>query len=317
MSRPLPDWARYVPETRGRWRRRWLDLVLRATVRRKLDPDADMGAMRALAERMDARYGVLDPGTRRTPVAASGVPAEWVEVPESRADRVILYLHGGAFCLRFPRTHAALAARLCRRLGARALLPDYRLAPEHRYPAGLDDCVSAYRHLLAQGVEAKRIVVAGDSAGATFALATLHRLKDAALPLPACAVAISPVADFTLSGRSILDNERRDAMFTLRALVGMRALYADAERFLDPGVSPLYADFAGWPPLMLQVGSGEVLRDEATRVADKARRSGTDVLLEVYEHMPHVFHVMRMLPAGEDALDAIAGFVRARAGWTA
>lgn len=306
--------VRCIPEAGARWRRRFVEAMLRFGIRRRLGPEAGIDHLRAVAERMDSRFGATERDVRRTPVDAGGVAAEWIDVVSGGDAPVIVYLHGGAFCLRFPCTHAALVARLCRRLGARALLPDYRLAPEHRYPAALDDCVKAYRFALAQCADPKRIVLAGDSAGGTLVLAALLRLKASALPLPACAVAISPLTDFTLSGRSMVDNEGIDPMFRLRVIAAMRTLYADAVQFTDPFVSPLFGAFHGLPPLLLQVGSTEMLRDDALRFAARAQQAGVDAEVEVYENMPHVFHVMRMLPASDKALDAIADFVRARTG---
>jgi acetyl esterase/lipase len=312
---PLPAWARFVPEAKGRWTRRWFNLILRLTAKRSLDPAADLASLRAMTARLDERFGWVEPGMRRTPQALAGVPSEWIDVPASRPDRVVLYLHGGAFTFRFPQTHAGLAARICARVAARALVVDYRLAPEHRHPAASDDCVAAYRALRAEGVPAGNIVLIGDSAGGNLVLGTLHRLKAAGEPLPACAVAMSPVVDFTLASRSLVGNARSDPIFTIEAMLGFRRLYACPEEFLDPAVSPLFGDWAGLPPLLFQVGGAEMLRDEAVRAAVRAYAAGTPVELEVYDRVPHVFQVMRKLPHSEVALDALAQFVRRRAGW--
>ena len=311
----LPAWARYVPERRGRWRRRLLDLLMRLTVKRGLGAAASLEAVRAASARMDGRYAWIEPGMRRTPLVCGGVPCEWVDVPASRPDRVILYLHGGAFAFRFPSMHAGLAARLCTRLGARALMVDYRLAPAHRYPAASDDCLAAHRALVASGVAARDIVLAGDSAGANLALGTLQRLKAAGDALPACAIAMSPVVDFTLSGASLVFNQACDPILTLAGMLAFRRIYADPERFLDPSVSPLFGDWAGLPPLLFQAGSTEMLRDEAVRAAQRAHAAGTPVELEIYERMPHVFQAIGRLPLSDSALDAQAAFVRRHAGW--
>jgi acetyl esterase/lipase len=227
---------------------------------------------------------------------------------------VLLYIHGGAFVLRFPNLHAALAGRWCRRLGSRALLVDYRLAPEHPYPAALDDCVRAYRWLLEQNTDPGRIVIAGDSAGGNLVLATLHRLKAGGDPLPRCAVLLSPVVDFTLSSPSLFSNAARDPMFTFEKLAALRLFYAAPEQFLEPTVSPLFGDFTGFPPLLFHAGEIEMLRDESTRAAERAHAAGVTVEVEVWRDM-HVFHALP-LPQARPAEERIARFVERHAGWT-
>lgn len=311
----LPPYARFVAPEEGAWRRRWMNLFLRFTAKRMLVPGADVAALREKQAGLDAKFGAVDPAARRTPVDFGGVAGESIDVPESRSERVLLYLHGGAFIFRFPNTHAALVARLCRRLGARALMVDYRLAPEHRYPAAPDDCHAAYRWLLAQGCDPRNIVIAGDSAGGNLTLATLHRAKAAGEPLPACAVLLSPVVDFTLSSKSLFENERRDPMFTLAAMLALRELYAPPERFLDPSLSPLFADFAGLPPMLVHASSTEMLRDEAVRLAARAHADGVPVELEIWDRLPHVFQVFADLPQATKAIDSIVRFIGQRAGW--
>ena len=200
----------------------------------------------ASTEKLDARQFRLDPDVTRTPVACGAVPAEWVGVRESHSERVLLYLHGGSFAFRFPNAHAALAARICRRLGTRALIPDYRLAPEHPFPAAPDDCETAYRWLLESGVNPCNIVIAGDSAGGNLALVTLQRARTAQLPLPACAVLLSPALDCTLSSPSMAAHEGRDPMLQLANLLVLRGYYIRSpHEYTNPEVSPLFADFQG------------------------------------------------------------------------
>ena len=313
----LPPYARFVVPEKGAWRRRWLNLVLRLTAKRMLAPGADLEELRRKVAGLDLKFGIIDPVVRRTPVAIGGVAGEWIDVPESRPERVLLYLHGGAFIFRFPNTHAALVGRLCRRLGARALMVDYRLAPEHPYPAAPDDCHAAYRWLLAQGCDPRSIVIAGDSAGGNLTLATLHRTKAAGEPLPRCAVLLSPFVDFTLSSKSLVANAKRDPMFTLEGVVALRELYAPPERFLDASLSPLFADFAGLPPLLLQAGSTEMLADEAARVAARAHAGGVQVEFEIWDRLPHVFQIFAELPQAAQATDSIVRFIGVHAGWAA
>jgi acetyl esterase/lipase len=276
---------------------------------------ANIQQLRLQQAELDARFGAVDAEARITPVDCGGVAAEWIEVPEGRPERVLFYLHGGAFMFRFPATHAGLVARLCRRLGARALMVDYRLAPEHPYPAAPDDCFTAYRWLRSQGVDARQTVIAGDSAGANLTLGTLHRIKATGEGLPVCAVLMSPFVDFTLSSESLVENERRDPMFTLPGVLKLRQLYAPPERYLDASASPLFADFHGLPPMLFQVGSTEMLLDDSTRTAAKASASGVCVELEIWHAMPHVFQVMQTLPQAAMAIENIVRFVGARTGW--
>jgi acetyl esterase/lipase len=296
--------------------KRWLlHMALRIGVRNSKFSVDDIDRLRRHYEIFDRRFGKTDPALRRTPLEAGGVTAEWIEVPESRADRAIFYLHGGAFCLRFPRTHAAMVGRWCRRLGARALMVDYRLAPEHRYPAAVDDSVAAYRWLLNQ-IDAGQVVIGGDSAGGNLALALLHRLKAEGVPLPRCAVLLSPVVDFTLSSPSLLTNGARDPMFTLAKLAAFRQLYAEPEEFLEPTLSPLFGDYAGFPPLLFQVGEIEMLRDESLRAAARAHRAEVQVEVDVWQDMAHVFQALS-LPQAAVAEARIAAFIARNAGWTA
>ncbi len=292
-----------------------LNLALRLTVKRSYHYGFDVPAYRKSMDKLDARLSKADPATRREPVNCDGVPADWVMVPESRADKVILYIHGGAWCLSFPTLHHNMVARLCRMVGAKSLVVDYRLAPEHRFPAAIDDCWTSWRWLLAQGFAAKDIIIMGDSAGGNLTLALLHRIKAAGDPMPACAVLMSPLTDFTLSSPSLLTNEPSDPMFTSARCIGLRHLYIDAEQMLHPDASPLFADFSGLPPLLFQSSASEVLRDDSLRPAARAHASGVKVEVELWQGMPHVFQSLEALPQSQAGLLNIAEFIRRQSGW--
>jgi acetyl esterase/lipase len=308
----------HVIAGRSSLRSRALTALLRLISRRPLRQNADLAALRRRYEDFDARHFAVDKSVVREPVDCDGVAAEWVRVPETRPGRTLLYLHGGSFAFRFPNAHAAFAARLCRRLGARALIPDYRLAPEHTFPAAPDDCHRVYRWLLSSGCNPDEVVFVGDSAGGNLVLVTLHRALQASEPLPACAVLLSPAVDCTLDSHSMVDNEDRDPMFRLSSLLVLRRHYVPSPQlYTHPEVSPLFADFAGFPPLFLQAGSSEMLRDEALRTASKAHAAGVDVEVEVWPETPHVFQVASFLPESALAIDHIARFVVARTGWPA
>jgi len=291
------------------WRARWAELLLRLTVKRRMAPDVDLMALREHYKDVDRRRFRVPADARRTSVNGGGVPCEWLAVPSSKPDRVLLYLHGGGFALHLPQIYARFAARLARALGARVLLADYRLAPEHPFPAGVDDCLTVYAWLLGQGVAPHQIVIGGDSAGANLTLATLLGAKEAGLPRPACAFAISPPVDLTLASPSFVENERSDALFRLATLLLLRRHYVEAERLLDPRVSPLFGELAGLPPLLLQAGTREMLRDDAVRFAERARAVGVEVELELWHGMQHCFQLLEFLPESGRAIETITRFV--------
>ncbi len=233
--------------------------------------------------------------------------ASWISVPEARPDRVLLYLHGGAFIAETPKFHGALVARICREAGARGFMPHYRLAPEHRFPAALDDCLVAYRHLLDSGYAPGKIVIAGDSAGGNLTLALLLHLREMGLALPAGAVVMSPVTDLTFSGDSVRRNDGVDDMFSAESLDELVPVYlADPKQTRNPLVSPVFGDYAGMPPLFLLVGSTELLLDDSVRVAMKC----PGARLAVWDGMPHVFPAFDFLPEARAATRDIAEFVR-------
>lgn len=312
---PMPPYVRRIDHRGGEVRRAFLYALLRLTSKGTSFVDADIGALRLEQGRWDSRFGRVDPRIRRTPVAGS-FAGEWIDGPDSLAGRVILYLHGGAFMFRWPGVYTSMITRWCERLQARALMVDYRLAPEYPFPAAPDDCHAAYRWLLAQGHDPRRIVLAGDSAGGNLALVTLQRILNAGEPMPACVVLLSAGVDFTMSSRSMVTNEGCDPMFDLAELVAMRSYYAPPERYLDPDVSPLFGNFTGLPPLLFQVGSREILLDESTRAAARAHDAGVAVEVEIWERMGHVFQAMP-LPQARAALEHIARFVECHTGFPA
>jgi acetyl esterase/lipase len=246
-------------------------------------------------------------------VNAGGVPAEWITAPGADPDRVILYLHGGGYVIGSINTHRAMIARISRASKARALAIDYRLAPEHPFPAAVDDSAAAYSWLLAQGYKPGKIVIAGDSAGGGLTLATLVALRDAGQPMPAGAVPISPWTDLEGTGDSVRSKAAKDPMVTQENLAGSAKQYYGSNDPKNPLISPLHAEYRGFPPMLIHVGEAEILLDDATRVAERAKRAGVDVELEVWDDMIHVWHVFaKLLPEGQQAIDKIGKFVIAR-----
>jgi len=246
------------------------------------------------------------------PVSADGVHAQWIAAPGARRDKVVVYFHGGGFQVGSVRSHRELMACISEAGACRVLGVDYRLAPEHRFPAALQDACAAYEWLLAQGMRAADIALAGDSAGAGLVLSTLLSLRDAARPLPAAAVLMSAWTDLTASGQSYETRAQSDPIHQRRMILAMgRSYLGDEGDARDPLASPLFADLKGLPPLLMQVGDRETVLSDSTQFADKARAAGVRVELEVWEHMIHVF---QQFPAelieAREALQSIGAFLQ-------
>jgi len=242
-----------------------------------------------------------------------GVPALRIEQPGVAADAALLYLHGGGYVIGSAEGYRVLAAGLARAAGVTGWSIDYRLAPEHPFPAAIEDVAAAYRALLAQGIAPGRIVLAGDSAGGGLAVAALVHLRDAGLPLPAAALAISPWADLACTGHSITAKMDEDPALTVEGLRACAARYVGDGDLAAPLASPVHADLHGLPPLLIQVGSAEILFDDAVALARAAGAAGTHVQLEVWPGMVHVWHAFGfMLGAGRRAIEGAGAFLAER-----
>ncbi|MBI3798128.1 MAG: alpha/beta hydrolase [Deltaproteobacteria bacterium] len=278
------------------------------TVGEKMAKAPDMKSMRAVMEEMSVP---VPPDVKCTPVNAGGVPAEWVIAPGAAEDHFLLYLHGGGYVLGSINTHREMVSRLSRAAGVRALVLDYRLAPESPFPAAVDDATAAYRWLLSQGAKPACTVIAGDSAGGGLTLATLVALRDAKVPLPAAGVCLSPWADMEGVGASMTSKAKEDPVVQKEGLLGMAKLYLGGADPKTPLAAPLHADLRGLPPLLIQVGSAETLLDDSTRVAERAKMAGVKVDLEVWNEMIHVWQLFApILPEGQEAIEKIGKFIR-------
>ena len=264
---------------------------------------------RTRQERM-SRFEIPNPGITFQPIQIGSLAAAWVQ-PDSPSG-AILYLHGGAYTLGSINTHRNLAGMLAKATGRRVLLIDYRLAPEHPFPASLEDSLSAFNWLLDQEFSPEEIIIAGDSAGGGLALAALVSLRDEGIPLPSRAILFSPWTDLTLSGESITSQASADFILNAPHLADMARLYAGDQALNLPLISPLYADLSGLPPLLIQVGTDEILLDDSRRLARLAEEVGVEVQLEIYEEMFHVFHMFPFFKQTGQAFKSISNFTKKR-----
>ncbi len=228
-----------------------------------------------------------------------------------RVERVVLHLHGGVYCLGSSTTHSAFGAALSQQARAAVVLPDYRLAPEHPFPAALDDALGAYRWLLEErGIAPSRLAVTGDSSGGGLGASLLVRARELGLPQPACYVGISPWTDLAATGGSIEALAERDPWLPAPLVLPAAKAYAGEAPLDDPAISPLYADLTGLPPVLVHVGGDEILLDDATRFVDACRAHGVDASVGRFPGLWHVFHLFPGIPEGRDALREIGGFIR-------
>jgi epsilon-lactone hydrolase len=245
-------------------------------------------------------------------VDLDGVPGEWSIAPGSDVTRVLMFFHGGGYCSGSFLSHRRMVTEASRAAGTRTLAVGYRLAPEHPFPAALDDALTAWRCLRNQGVVAERIAIGGDSAGGGITVALINRLRDGGEELPGCAWLVSPWTDLTMSGETLATKDAIDPIIHKCYLVELADAYlpSGTDR-KDPQVSPLYADLTGLPPLLIQVGSAETLLADATRFAAAAGAADVPVTLEIWPHMIHAWHLWNAhLEPGRRALASAGSFIR-------
>ncbi len=303
------------------WQARLVSLALRTHIKRRQGlTRVDVAEARALLGVPRWPRDRVPAGLAARPAVVGGVEGEWIERAgglrqAAVGPRVVLYLHGGGYFLSSPRAHRPLTTAFARAARARVFAPDYRLAPEHPFPAALDDALAAYRGLLALGIPASRIIVAGDSAGGGLALALLVAAREAGLPRAAAAVCFSPWTDLACTGGTLVANDARCAMFRGAAVPLWARLYLGATEPTHPLASPLYADLRGLPPLLLHASASEVLLDDTLRFARRARAAGVPVELALWDDVPHVWQMWwRVLPEARESLAGVARFIDARLG---
>ncbi len=245
------------------------------------------------------------------PITVNGVSAEWLTPVGATQEKVMIYLHGGGYVMGSPATHRSIVARLAKACGVRALSIDYRLAPEHPFPAALEDSLTAYQWVIDQGISPENILMAGDSAGGGLTLATLLSLRDNNQALPAMALCISPWTDLTLTGSSITTKAKIDPYIS-HNLLKLGAHYVAESKAQLPLISPFYADLKGLPPLLIHAGTDEVLLSDSTRLAEAAKNSGVIVNIKIWERMWHDFHLWApYVPEANQAIEEIGNFVEA------
>jgi monoterpene epsilon-lactone hydrolase len=303
------------PERIGEGWVSWQNWVISTMLKLRMKPLSKGGTDVAKARAATSKPAVaarIPPGWRIRPSTVPGLEGEWIE-PDggSMPGRTLLYLHGGGYFFCSPETHRPITIALATRAEARVFSLDYRLAPEHPYPAAIEDAVAAYRALIAQGIPAQHIVIGGDSAGGGLTLATLLSLRAAGEALPAGAILFSPWTDLAGTGETLVSNDRSDVMFHGNGITAGAANYLGSTPATDPLASPLYADLAGLPPLFLQASGAEVLLSDSTRLVEKARAAGVTVESEIWPRLPHVWQIFSpFVPEARAALAKAAEFLR-------
>ena len=291
-----------------------LDRVIGIMMAIRSKPPADIQEARAV---LDQAFGEFKPAPDVTvfEIDAAGVPCQWITAPDVPQDRLIIYLHGGAYAACSPTTHQDLISRLSRASGAAALGVDYRLAPEDPFPAAVDDSVATYNWALGHGFEPSNIVLAGDSAGGGLVLSVLLAARDAGTPLPAAGVCFSPWVDLECSGESMAANDHLDDFIKYGGLSARAESYLGGADPKNPLASALFADLRGLPPLLVHVGSAETLLDDSTRLAALAKKAGVDLTLKIWDDMVHVWQAFAsILPEGQRSIEETGTFIREKLG---
>jgi monoterpene epsilon-lactone hydrolase len=279
-------------------------------------PSKSIAEMRQNLDRMGRR--VKPPKSVRIERTwVEGLQADWLTPAAGSEDRSadarLLYLHGGGYICGSFASHRGLVGNLAQACGLPTLMPEYRLAPENPFPAALEDALAVYRHLLAEGVPPHRLVLGGESAGGGLVIATLLALRDEGLPLPAAAFVLSPWTDLAATGGSLQTRAKQDPWFKPEGVIPAAAHYVGNGSPTNPLISPLYGDLAGMPPLLIHVGDYEILRDDSTRLAEKAQAAGVDVTIRVWEGMWHVFQTLAArVPEARESVDEVGAWVQSR-----
>jgi acetyl esterase/lipase len=309
----MPDTSFLIPPMPS-WQSAFFDRFLRASRPRAASTGAltDIADLRSQYSYLTDRFGAAPGDAVFEPAQIGPIKGEWVRTAASAPGRLILYFHGGGYVAGSPETHRPLVARLCQASEASAFSLAYRLAPEFGFPAAVRDGIDAYRHLIAKGIGAKSIVLAGDGSGGGLAFAVLLAIRNAGMEMPAACVAMSPWADLSLSGWSVLQNAKADTALNWELLFVSARHYLKRTNPSDPYASPAFASFKDFPPIMVHGGSLEMLRDDASRIGDRAAEAGTQVSIEIYDGMQHVFQANPYVPEARVSLARLGQFIKAK-----
>ncbi len=300
------------------WQSRLVSLIVRMTLKRAgrrqaWDIDETVRRVRLKIEPNWLQLRRVPSNVRRIPIEASPVRGEWL-IGSETDNRIIYYLHGGGYVAGSPASHRNLTSRLALAAKARVFALDYRLAPEHPFPAPVEDALAGYRWLLDQGITAERIAIGGDSAGGGLTLATLQRIRDTGLPLPSAAFLLSPWTDLACTGESLELNDQSDNMLCSSEVHRFSRVYFGEESAYNPLVSPVYANFTALPPMLVYASDTEVLLDDSRRVAERAGYYGVEVDLRIWNDQLHAWPILAGLSIPESlrAIREIGDFVRQR-----
>ncbi|MFN0120337.1 MAG: alpha/beta hydrolase [Blastocatellia bacterium] len=311
MSAQVSTLSAPFDQTPPSWQSRLVSQFLRWRFKRRPFPTEEQNVAFVRRVTGDTRLARLRTprGVSVQPVAASGVRGEWVWWPDTETPRTILYLHGGGYIFGSPEIYRPLMATLARMLRARVFALQYRLAPEHRFPAAIHDARQCWRMLLEQGINTDQTLLMGDSAGGGLAAALLTCIRDEALAAPRAAVLFSPWTDLAGTGASLRANSDSDAMFYEAGIHNAAGIYLGTASRTDPLASPLYADLGGLPPMLIYASDSETLLDDSIRLAEKVRQAGGGAQLRVAHRQPHVWPIMvGLMPEARAALDQVRDF---------
>lgn len=292
----------------------FLEKIIKYTVKRSAKKGMGkqgIEELRQMLNRTGEKLGRLPEKLHVEKVEAEGMYMEWLIPEEADREKVILYFHGGGYGFCSAATHRPLAARIGAAAGVKVLLPEYRLAPEHPFPAAIEDAVRVYRWLLREGYQTSDIIFAGDSAGGGLSLACALVLKEQSEPLPAGLICLSPWVDLTSSGESYQNNEKLDPYLNPEDVQKAAIMYAGGESLDHPLISPVFADLTGLPPLFIQVGSHEILQSDSELLYAHAKLAGVDAALKVWDDMWHVWQISGdFLPEAKQAINEIGTFAK-------